>query len=81
MRHISDLIVHMAQDNPSWEYTRMPGGSLAVKQGGEVVPIINKLAQSFQNVVIMQDWHHPRHVSFASQHPGKKPFEQLGSRT
>jgi nicotinamidase/pyrazinamidase len=55
----------------------MPGGSLAVKRGDEVVPIINKLAQSFQNVVITQDWHHPQHVSFASQHPGKKPFEQI----
>jgi len=55
----------------------MPGGSLAVKQGDEVVPIINKLARSFQNVVITQDWHHPQHVSFASQHPGKKPFEQI----
>jgi nicotinamidase/pyrazinamidase len=55
----------------------MPGGSLAVKQGDEVVPIINKLAQSFQNVVVTQDWHHPQHVSFASQHPGKKPFEQI----
>ena len=55
----------------------MPGGSLAVKQGDEVVPIINKLARSFQNVVITQDWHHPQHVSFAFQHPGKKPFEQI----
>ena len=55
----------------------MPGGSLAVKRGDEVVPIINKLAQSFQNVVITQDWHHPQHVSFASQHSGKKPFEQI----
>ena len=55
----------------------MPGGSLAVKQGDEIVPIINKLAQSFQNVVITQDWHHPQHVSFVSQHPGKKPFEQI----
>jgi nicotinamidase/pyrazinamidase len=55
----------------------MPGGSLAVKQGDEVVPIINKLAQSFQNVVITQDWHHPQHISFASQHLGKEPFEQI----
>jgi len=55
----------------------MPGGSLAVKRGDEVVPIINKLAQSFQNVVITQDWHHPQHISFASQHLGKKPFEQI----
>ena len=55
----------------------MPGGNLAVKQGDEVVPIINKLAQSFQNVVITQDWHNPQHISFASQHSGKKPFEQI----
>ncbi len=55
----------------------MPGGSLPVKQGDEVVPIINRLAQSFQNVVITQDWHHPQHVSFASQHAGRKPFDQI----
>ena len=55
----------------------MPGGSLAVQKGDEVVPIINKLAKVFENVVITQDWHHPQHVSFASQHPGKKPFETI----
>lgn len=55
----------------------VPGGSLAVQKGDEVVPIINKLAKSFQNVVITQDWHHPQHVSFASQHAGKKPFETI----
>ena len=55
----------------------VPGGSLAVQKGEEVVPIINKLATKFQNVVITQDWHHPQHVSFASQHPGKKPFETI----
>ena len=55
----------------------VPGGSLAVQKGDEVVPIINKLAKAFQNVVITQDWHHAQHVSFASQHPGKKPFETV----
>jgi nicotinamidase/pyrazinamidase len=55
----------------------IPGGSLAVQKGDEVVPIINKLAKAFQNVVITQDWHHPQHVSFASQHAGKKPFETV----
>jgi nicotinamidase/pyrazinamidase len=55
----------------------VPGGSLAVQKGDEVVPIINKLAKAFQNVVITQDWHHPQHVSFASQHAGKKPFETI----
>src|SRR6476620_1388202 len=52
-----------------------PGGSLAVKDGDAIVPLINRLAGSFQHVVLTQDWHTPGHVSFASSHPGKKPFE------
>ena len=55
----------------------LPGGSLAVKDGEQVVPIINKLGQSFQHVVMTQDWHTPGHVSFASSHEGKKPFEKI----
>ena len=51
------------------------GGTLPVKGGEEVVPIINKLAAAFENVVVTQDWHTKRHVSFASSHTGKKPFE------
>jgi nicotinamidase/pyrazinamidase len=53
----------------------VPGGTLPVKGGDEVIPIINKLAPAFQHVVLTQDWHTPGHVSFASSHPGKKPFE------
>ena len=52
-----------------------PGGSLAVKDGDAIVPLINKLAGGFEHVVLTQDWHTPGHVSFASSHPGKKPFE------
>ena len=55
----------------------IPGGSLAVGKGDEVVPVINKLAKSFANVVITQDWHTPKHGSFASSHAGKKPFETV----
>jgi nicotinamidase/pyrazinamidase len=53
----------------------VPGGTLPVKNGDEIVPIINGLAKKFENVVITQDWHTPGHTSFASSHPGKKPFE------
>ena len=53
----------------------IPGGSLAVEKGDEIVPLINALAKKFQNVVLTQDWHTADHVSFASQHDGKKPFE------
>ena len=51
------------------------GGTLPVKEGEAVVPVINKLANAFENVVVTQDWHTAGHVSFASAHSGKKPFE------
>ncbi|MBS0454681.1 MAG: bifunctional nicotinamidase/pyrazinamidase [Proteobacteria bacterium] len=51
------------------------GGTLPVKGGAEVVPVINKLADSFENIVVTQDWHTAGHASFASTYPGKKPFE------
>ena len=52
-----------------------PGGALEVKHGDEIVPLVNQLARKFENVVVTQDWHTPGHVSFASSHAGKKPFE------
>ena len=55
----------------------MPGGALAVPRGDEVLTVINRLAARFDNVVLTQDWHPRRHVSFASSHPGKKPFETI----
>ena len=55
----------------------VPGGSLAVKEGDQIVPLINQIAKAFRNVVLTQDWHTSDHVSFASQHPGKKPFEAV----
>ncbi|MFQ3452560.1 bifunctional nicotinamidase/pyrazinamidase [Bradyrhizobium sp. UFLA01-814] len=55
----------------------LPGGSLAVKDGEQVVPVINRIATSFANVVMTQDWHTPGHISFASTHSGKKPFETV----
>ena len=51
------------------------GGTLPVKGGAEVVPVINKLASAFENIVVTQDWHTPGHASFATAHAGKKPFE------
>ena len=55
----------------------VPGGSLAVNKGDEIIPLINSIAAKFQNVVMTQDWHTANHISFASQHPGKKPFETI----
>ena len=54
-----------------------PGGSLAVKEGDVIVPLINRIAKQFKHVVITQDWHTADHISFASQHAGKKPFDMV----
>jgi len=53
------------------------GGTLPVKGGAEVVPVINKLAGSFENIVVTQDWHTQGHASFASAHAGQKPFSSI----
>lgn len=53
------------------------GGSLAVAHGEEVIPLINRIAGAFATVVATQDWHSPGHVSFASSHPGTRPFDTL----
>ena len=53
------------------------GGTLPVKGGADVVPVINKLAPAFQNIVVTQDWHTAGHTSFASAHPGQKPFSSI----
>jgi nicotinamidase/pyrazinamidase len=50
------------------------GGTLPVPEGEAVVPVINRLAAGFRNVVVTQDWHTPGHASFASAHGGRKPF-------
>ncbi|KAK7475678.1 hypothetical protein BaRGS_00033104 [Batillaria attramentaria] len=56
----------------------LPGGSLAVDEGEEVIPVINKIRQDFKDdlalVILSQDWHCPDHVSFASQHAGATPL-------
>jgi nicotinamidase/pyrazinamidase len=54
-----------------------PGGSLAVAKGDEVVAVINALGKRFSTIVLTQDWHPAGHSSFATSHPGKKPFELI----
>ncbi len=59
------------------QYDFLPGGSLAVSGGDEIVPLINTLAEKFTHVVLTQDWHPANHISFASQHHGKAPFDTV----
>ena len=54
-----------------------PGGALAVPDGDQVVPLINRLAPRYRHVLMTQDWHPAGHHSFASAHPGRQPFETI----
>jgi nicotinamidase/pyrazinamidase len=55
----------------------LPGGALAVPRGDEVIATINRLTARFANLIATQDWHPAGHVSFASSHPGRQPFETM----
>ena len=55
----------------------LPGGTLAVENGGSIISVINNLQEKFDLVVATQDWHPADHKSFASSHPGKKVFDQI----
>jgi nicotinamidase/pyrazinamidase len=55
----------------------LPGGALGVPDGDHVIPVANRLMPLFPVVVATQDWHPANHGSFAANHPGKKPFEQI----
>lgn len=59
------------------QYDFLPGGSLAVAGGDEIIAPVNALARRFETVVQTQDWHPAGHISFASSHPGKAPFETI----
>ena len=56
-----------------------PGGALAVQRGDEVVPIVNRLAENFRSVVLTQDRHPAGHLSFASTHPGRSPYDTIAA--
>ncbi|WP_431635734.1 bifunctional nicotinamidase/pyrazinamidase [Dyella sp. KULCS107] len=72
LRHAALIVIDLQPDF-------MPGGALACHEGDAIVPAIDALlrARRFGHVVATQDWHPAGHVSFASSHPGRAPFEQI----
>jgi nicotinamidase/pyrazinamidase len=52
----------------------VPGGSLPVPRGDDIVPLLNRLVPGFATVIATQDWHPPGHLSFAAAHSGRAPF-------
>lgn len=61
----------------------IPGGSLPVEEGDLIIEELNNIAQKFKKsggfVILTQDWHPTNHLSFASNHPGKKPGDEYSS--
>ena len=54
-----------------------PSGKLAIAEGDAVIPLINRLSQRFEHVIVTQDWHPAGHSSFASTHPGHQPYDLI----
>lgn len=54
-----------------------PGGALAVAGGDEILPVVNRLIEAHEHVILTQDWHPAGHSSFASRHADKSPFETV----
>ncbi len=59
------------------QYDFLPGGALEVKEGDQIIPVVNKIIKEFDLFVATQDWHPKDHKSFASNHSGKKEFDKI----
>lgn len=54
-----------------------PGGQLGVPEGDRIIPVVNRLSEQFDHMILTQDWHPADHSSFASSHAGKEPYETI----
>jgi nicotinamidase/pyrazinamidase len=54
-----------------------PGGALSVADGDAVIELIHRIAESFEHIILTQDWHPSTHTSFAANHPGKAPYDSI----
>jgi len=54
------------------QYDFLPRGALAVSEGDQVIPIINRLIPKFELVIATQDYHPVNHSSFVTNHPNHK---------
>lgn len=54
-----------------------PGGALEVPDGDAIIPAVNRLIDRFDIIIQTQDWHPPKHRSFASSHEGKNPYDTV----
>ena len=54
-----------------------PAARCRCRRAIEVVEVINRIQPRFDLVVATQDWHPADHGSFAANHPGRRPGEQI----
>ncbi len=54
-----------------------PGGALAVAEGNDIVPLVNRHMIRFDHVILTQDWHPANHSSFALNHEGCTAYETI----
>lgn len=59
------------------QYDFCEHGTLAVPDGNAVIPVANTLLPDFELVVATQDWHPADHLSFAANHPWRKPGQVI----
>jgi len=59
------------------QYDFMDGGSLAVPNGSEIIPVINHEIKQHDIVIFTRDFHPANHKSFASQHEDKNEFDTI----
>lgn len=59
------------------QYDFCPGGACEIRRGEETIAIANRILPHFSIVAATQEWHPRDHQIFASNHPGKKPYETM----
>lgn len=57
-----------------------PGGALAVDEGDQIVPLVNRLMPKFPLVISTQDWHPENHISFKERGGPWPPHCVQGTR-
>lgn len=55
----------------------LPGGSMQVPGGDEIIPVINNIQKYFRIIVATRDWHPVNHGCLASNHDGRKPGDVI----
>jgi nicotinamidase/pyrazinamidase len=59
------------------QYDFLEGGALGVPESNDILLPVIALSESFDTIVLTQDWHPSGHKSFATSHDGKNPYDTV----